>query len=140
MSDGHQSSRLDHNEFRRVGVVNTFPWTGHTLGSHVTRTRVTRRGEIDFPKRRRAGCSEFEPRQGVKEPGLGGAILTSSSCSFTSRVLSSQPFFFLTLISGTASFPTSLTVRPFLSTRHSRQVSRTVYPTSYEPKWLLEHL
>jgi hypothetical protein len=95
----------------------------------VTLTRVTRRGAIDFLKRRSPTCSEFEPRQVVKEPGLAGAILTSSSCSF-SRVPSSLLFFFshpdlrhrlLSVISHS---------RPFLSARHSRQVSRTVYPTS----------
>jgi hypothetical protein len=78
-------------------MVNTFPSPDsdpHPLVVHVTRTRVTRRGAIDFQKRTWTGCSEFEPRQAVKGPGLGGAILTSSSCSFTSRVLSSQPLFF----------------------------------------------
>ena len=39
-------------------------------------------------------------------------------------------FFSLTLISGTASSPSFLNSRPFLSTRHSRQVSRTVYTSS----------
>jgi hypothetical protein len=106
------------------------------LLKHVTQTRVTRRGENDFLKRRSPSCSEFEPRQVVKEPGLGGAILTSSSCSFIITA-----FFFshpdlrhrlLSIISHS---------RPFLTTRHSRQVSRTVYPTSITNRtWLLAHL
>jgi hypothetical protein len=98
----------------------------HADPEHVTETRVTRRGAFSFQKRRSPSCSEFEPRQVVKEPGLAGASLTSSSCSFTSRVPSS--FFHPDLRHRLLS--TISHSRPFLSTRHSRQVSRTVYPTS----------